>query len=123
MWRHWVTINTAGQIPHAVDIALKRGRRRPRIEHPPINVYWWSTAALREGIEKRKFGGVEVQVTRAERSVADAFKYRTQLGLDLAIETLRAWKERPGSRSEKLLAAARIVRVEKVIRPYLQALL
>jgi hypothetical protein len=62
-------------------------------------------------------------VTSAERSVADAFKYRTQLGLDLAVETLRAWKERPGSRPEKLLAAARTVRVEKVIRPYLQALL
>lgn len=111
------------QIPHAVDIALKRGRRRPRIEHPPVNVYWWSAVALREGVEKRTFGGVEVLVTGAERSVADAFRYRTQLGIDLAVEALRAWKERRGSRPEKLLAAARTVRVEKVIRPYLQALL
>ena len=111
------------QIPHAVDIALERGRRRPRIEHPPVNVYWWSTAALRDGVEKRTFGGVEVLVTSAERSVADAFRYRTQLGLDLAVEALRAWKERRGSRPEKLLVAARTVRVEKVIRPYLQALL
>lgn len=111
------------QIPHAVDIALKHGRRRPRIEHPPVNVYWWSAAALTEGIEERDFGGVAVLVTDAERSVADAFRYRTQLGLDLAIEALRAWKERRGARPEKLLAAARTVRVEKIIRPYLQALL
>lgn len=111
------------QIPHAVDIALARGRRRPRIEHPPINVYWWSPAALREGVEKHDFGGVEVLVTGPERSVADAFRYRGQLGLDLAVEALRAWKERRGSRPEKLLAAARTVRVENVIRPYLQALL
>lgn len=111
------------QIPHAVDIALKHGRRHPRIEHPPIRVYWWSAAALREGIERRKLDGVEVLVTDPARSVADAFRYRNQLGLDLAIEALRAWKERRGARPEKLLAAARTVRVEKVIRPYLQALL
>ena len=111
------------QIPHAVDIALKQGRRRPRIVHPPINVYWWSAAALEQGIEKRKFNGVEVLVTNPERSVADAFRYRNQLGLDLAVEALRAWKERRGARPEKLLAAARSVRVENVIRPFLQALL
>jgi len=98
------------QIPHAVDIALKHGRRRPRIEHPPIRVYWWSEAALREGIERRTFGGAEVLVTNPERSVADAFRYRNQLGLDLAVESLRAWKERRGARPEKLLAAARSVR-------------
>lgn len=111
------------QIPHAVDIALKQGRRRPRIAHPPLNVVWWSAAALEHGIEKRSFGGVEVLVTDPERSVADAFRYRNQLGLDLAIEALRAWKERRGARPEKLLAAARSVRAENVIRPYLQALL
>jgi predicted transcriptional regulator of viral defense system len=111
------------QIPHAVDIALKQGRRRPRIEHPPIRVYWWSTAALTEGIEKRSFGGVEVLVTNPERSVADAFRYRNRLGVDLAVEALRAWKARRGARPEKLLTAARAVRAEKVIRPYLEALL
>jgi predicted transcriptional regulator of viral defense system len=111
------------QVPHAVDIALKHGRRRPRIEHPPVNVYWWSAAALRDGVEERDFGGIEVLVTNPERSVADAFKYRNRLGTDLAVEALRAWKERRGSRPEKLLAAARTVRVENVIRPYLQAVL
>ena len=111
------------QIPHAVDIALKQGRRRPRIVHPPIDVYWWSAAALAQGIEKQKFGGVEVLVTNPERSIADAFRYRNQLGLDLAIEALRTWKEGRGARPEKLLAAARSVRVENVIRPFLQALL
>jgi predicted transcriptional regulator of viral defense system len=111
------------QVPHAVDIALKHGRRRPRIEHPPVNVHWWSAAALRDGVETRDFGGVEVLITNVERSVADAFKYRHRLGTDLAVEALRAWKERRGSRPEKLLAAARTVRVENVIRPYLEALL
>lgn len=111
------------QIPHTVDVALKHGRRRPRIDHPPIRVYWWSAAALTHGVDTRTFGGVEVLVTGPERSVADAFRYRNQLGLDLALEALRSWKERRGSRPEKLLSAARAVRVDRVIRPYLQALL
>lgn len=111
------------QIPHGVDIALARGRRRPRIEFPPIQVYWWSSAALEQGIETRSFSGVDVRVTTPERSVADAFRYRNQLGLDLAIEALRAWRERRGSKPERLLEAARVVRVEKVLLPYLQAVL
>jgi len=111
------------QIPHAVDIAVKQGRRRPHIEYPPIRVYWWSVAALRDGVETRKLGGIEVLVTNPERSVADAFRYRHKLGVELAVEALRAWKERRGARPESLLAAARTVRVEKVIRPYLEALL
>lgn len=111
------------QIPHAVDIALEQGRKRPRLEYPPIRTHWWSHAALTEGVETRNVGGVEVLVTSPERSVADAFRYRNQLGLDLAVEALRSWKERRGSRPEKLLTAAKTVRVERVIRPYLQALL
>lgn len=111
------------QIPHAVDIALKKGRRRPRIAHPPIRVYWWSDASLTQGVELHTFSGVKVQVTGPERSVADAFRYRHQLGLDLALEALRVWKSRRGARADTLLAAARVVRVETVIRPYLQALL
>ena len=62
-------------------------------------------------------------MTSADRSVADAFRYRNQLGPDLAIEALRAWRELRAVRPERLLAAARTVRVEKVILPYLQAIL
>lgn len=111
------------QIPHAVDIALKQGRKRPRLDFPPIRAHWWSSASLTQGIETRKYAGFEVLVTDAERSVADAFRYRNRLGLDLAIEALKSWRERRGVRAEKLLKAARIVRVENVIRPYLSATL
>ena len=111
------------QIPHVVEIAVKRGRRRPGFDYPPMRVYWWSAAALSEGVETRNLGGVDVRVTNAERSVADAFRYRHQLGIDLALEALHAWKEQRGSRPEALLAAARTVRMDRVIRPYLQAIL
>lgn len=109
------------QIPHAVDLALKHGRKRPRVDYPPMRTYWWSSAALEEGIEHRDFGGVKVLVTNPERSVADLFRYRNKLGLDLAVEALRAWRERKGARPEKLLAAAKAVRADRIIQPYLQA--
>lgn len=111
------------QIPHEVHMALRRGRRRPRIEHPPVKTYWWADAAIENGVEKHLMNGVEVLITSRERSVADAFRYRKQLGVDLAVEALRAWRERRGARPDALLKAARIVHVETVITPYLQALL
>ncbi len=111
------------QIPHEVHLALRRGRRRPRIEHPSVKAYWWADPAIEQGVDKHLMSGVEVLITSAERSVADAFRYRKQLGVDLAVEALRAWRARRGSRPDALLKAARIAHVETVITPYLQALL
>ncbi|MFN0060934.1 MAG: hypothetical protein ACKVPX_00240 [Myxococcaceae bacterium] len=111
------------QIPHAVHIAIANGRRSPQLEHPPVQVYKWSRQALRQGVQKHVLDGVEVRVTSPERSVADAFRYRNRLGLDLAVEALRAWRERRRSRPDDLLHAARIVHVENVMQPYLQAIL
>lgn len=109
------------QIPHEVHIALRRDRRHPRIDHPPIKVYWWTAPALKLGVESYVRGGVEILVTNPERSVADAFRYRRQLGVDLAVEALRAWRARRGARPDALLKAARAVQVESVVRPYLEA--
>ncbi len=111
------------QNPHEVHIALKRGRRRPRVEHPPLHVYWWGPAALSTGVERHERDGTELLITSPERSVADAFHYRKELGIDLAVESLRAWRERRGARPDALLSAARVVRAERIVKPYLEALL
>ena len=111
------------QIPHEVHIALRRNRRHPRLEHPPLHVYWWDDPSLKQGVESHSLDGTNVLITNAERSVADAFRYRNELGLDLAIEAIRAWRERRGARPDALLSASRISHVEGVIRPYLQAVL
>lgn len=87
------------QIPHEVHVALKRGRRRPRIDHPTVRVYPVGEEALTQGIERRTKDGTELLITSPERSVADAFRYRKQLGVDLAIETLRARLARTPRRS------------------------
>jgi predicted transcriptional regulator of viral defense system len=109
------------QIPHAVDIALPRGAEKPRIDYPPVSFYWFSGGAFTSGIETRTVDGRKFRIYSPEKSVADAFKYRSKLGLDVALEALRMWRGRRGANIERLLEQARASRVERVMRPYLEA--
>jgi len=111
------------QIPHEVYVALKRGAEPPRLEHPPVRVFWFSGKAFAEGVETHELDGVKVRVYTAAKTVADCFKYRNKLGLDTAMESLRLFlKEKRGS-PDDLLRFARVCRVERVMRPYIEALL
>lgn len=109
------------QIPHAVDIALPRGAEKPRIDHPPVSVHWFSGPAFTSAIETPTVDGQKLRVYSAEKSVADAFKYRSKLGLDVALEALRTWRGSRGAAIGRLLTQARVCRVDRVMRPYLEA--
>jgi len=111
------------QIPHAVDLALENGSTRPRLTFPPIRVFWFSGAAWSQGVEQHELDGTPVRIYGPEKSVADAFKFRRRLGIDLAIEALKAYRMRSDFNVDKLLLYARICRVQQVISPYLEALL
>jgi predicted transcriptional regulator of viral defense system len=110
------------EIPHEVSIALPRTVKKPRLDYPPLRVFWFSGEALTEGIEKRKIDGVMVRIYGPEKTVADCFKFRNRIGLDVAIEALKLCREGRGSTPRKLLHYARICRVERIIRPYLEVL-
>jgi predicted transcriptional regulator of viral defense system len=109
------------QIPHAVDLALESGSRRPQLTFPPLRVFWFSGPAWSEGVEVRQVDSTSVRIYSPEKSVADAFKFRRRLGLDLAIEALQAYRGRPDFDVDRLLHYVRICRVEQVISPYLEA--
>ena len=111
------------QIPHEVYLAVERGSEPPRIAYPPVRLFYFSGVAFREGIEEHKLDGVRVRIYNAEKTIADCFKFRNKLGMDVVLEALRLWKERRGKKVETLLMHARQCRVEDVIRPYLEALL
>lgn len=111
------------QIPNAVDIALRKGAERPRLDHPPIRIFWFSEPAWSEGAEVHDLDSVPVRIYGPEKTVADSFKFRRRIGLDVALEALRGLCARPWFSADKLLYYARICRVERVIRPYLEALL
>lgn len=111
------------QIPQAVDVALESGSTRPRLAFPPVRVFWFSGPAWSEGIEVHQLDDIPVRIYGPEKSVADAFKFRRKLGLDLALEALKAYRRRPEFDVGRLLHYADVCRVEQVMSPYLEALL
>ena len=111
------------QIPHEVQLALPRGAEPPRLGHPPLRVFWFSGRAFTEGIERHKVDGIALRVYSPEKTLADCFKYRNKLGLDTVLEALRLYRTRKRTKVDELMRFARVCRVEKVMRPYLEALL
>ena len=111
------------QIPHAVEVALPRTARIPRLDHPPIKVFRFSPESLNAGIETHSLDGIAIRVYCREKSLADVFKYRNKVGLDIALEALRAYRSQPKQDYQAVMRFARVCRVENVIRPYLEATL
>jgi predicted transcriptional regulator of viral defense system len=109
-------------IPREVHIALPRTARRPRLPHPPMRVFRFSGPALTEGVEFHKVDGVEIRVYSVAKTVADCFKYRHKIGLDVALEALRDTWRRHRTTMDELWRYAATCRVENVIRPYLESL-
>ena len=110
------------EIPHSVDVAVKKGSWRPRLQHPPLRVFWFSGPAWREGVGTYEVDGISVRITVPAKTVADMFKFRRQLGLDIALEALKAYRDRDAFDVDELLHYARVCRLEEVITPYLEAL-
>ncbi len=117
----WHELTT--QIPHEIYLALPRGTEPPRLDHPPIRVFWFTGKAFSEGIETHAVDGAPLRIYCVEKTLADCFKYRNKIGLDTAIEALKRYVDTRHVQVDKLMAFARICRVEKVIHPYLEALL
>jgi predicted transcriptional regulator of viral defense system len=111
------------QIPHEIYIALKRGTEPPRLKHPPIRVFWFTGNAFSDGVEQYDVDGTLVRIYNPEKTIADCLKYRNKIGLDVALEALKLYRERIGFKVDDLMHFARVCRVEKVMRPYLEAII
>ena len=111
------------QSPHEVHVALPRGAEPPRLKHPPLRVFWFTGRSYTEGIETHKVDGIGLRVYSPEKTLADCFKYRNKLGLEMVLEALRLYRSRKRPSIDELMKFARVCRVEKVMRPYLEALL
>jgi predicted transcriptional regulator of viral defense system len=114
--------NLTTQSPFEVWLAIPNKARAPKLAYPPLRIVRFSGAALTEGIEDHQIDGVTVRVTSVERTVADCFKFRNKIGVDVAIEALReAWM---GKRvhMDELWRCATLCRVANVMRPYMESL-
>lgn len=108
------------QIPHRVDIAIPLKAHRPTTDYPPVRLFWYSEKNLLAGIEIHKVDGVDVRIYSAEKTLADCFKYRNKIGLDVSMEALRLYWQRKNRNISKLLEYAKICRCEKIIKPYIE---
>jgi predicted transcriptional regulator of viral defense system len=111
------------QIPHQVYVALPQSVKKSRINYPPIKYFYLSEKQYLAGIEEHTVDGVTVQIYDKEKTITDCFKYRKQIGIDIALEALKDYMRQPSPNINLLMEYARINRVEKLIRPYVETLL
>lgn len=110
------------QSPFEVWLAVPNKARAPKMEYPPLRIVRFSGAALTDGVEDHQIDGVTVRVTNVARTVADCFKFRNKIGLDVAMEALQeAWRAKRVSMDE-LWRYATLCRVANVMRPYMESL-
>lgn len=109
------------QAPHQVWLAIPQNSPTPRVEHPLLRPVRMSGPALSEGVQSMRIDGLAVPVFNAAKTIADCFKYRNKIGIDVALEALRdGWEQRKVSMDE-LSYYADIDRVSNVMRPYMES--
>jgi predicted transcriptional regulator of viral defense system len=109
------------QSPYEVWLAIGEKDRKPQTVYPPIRVFRFSGASRDFGIEKRKIEGVAISVYSAAKTVADCFKYRNKIGIDVAIEALRDCRRSRKATMDEIWDSAKVCRMTNVMRPYLEA--
>lgn len=110
------------QVPHAIDVALERGTRKPRLDYPPTRFFWFSGPAFHQGIEMHRIDRLSVRIYDPEKTIVDCFRYRNQLGMDVVQEALRLWRQRRRRKLDALLRYARLRHVERNLLPYVEAM-
>jgi predicted transcriptional regulator of viral defense system len=111
------------QIPHDVHVALPRGAEEPRLDYPSIRTYRFTGEAFTSGVDAYDLDGVSISIYSPEKTLADCFKFRNKVGLDTVLEAIRFYHERRSIKVDDIMRYAKICRVNRVMRPYLEAIL
>ena len=114
--------NIGTQNPPDVWIALKQRSAPPREKDLPLRILWFSDASYAAGVETHTLEGVPVRITNPGKTVADCFKYRNKVGLDIALEALKECLRKQKCSPAELWKYAKVCRVANVMRPYLEAI-
>lgn len=115
----WHALGT--QLPHDVWIALPEGTPTPAVDYPPLRIVRLRGGAYSEGIETSALHGTPIRVYSVAKTIADCFKFRHQIGLDVALEALKdGWRKRTLDMTA-LAHFSHINRVERVMRPYVES--
>jgi len=110
------------QLPPEVWVTIHRKARPPKLKWPRLHVTYSNGDAVEAGVQEHPIEGIPVRITSPARTVADCFKYRSTVGLDVALEALREYRKKKLGSMEDLERSSRSCRVSRVMRPYLEAL-
>lgn len=110
------------EIPHEVWLAVERKARKPKVTYPPVRVIFFSGSCFPEGIEVHRIMEQDVRIYNAPKTVIDCFHWRNTVGLDVALEAARSYLKRRGASPAKLMEYAKLCKVEKLVTPYLEAM-
>ncbi|OGV26143.1 MAG: hypothetical protein A3F18_08515 [Legionellales bacterium RIFCSPHIGHO2_12_FULL_37_14] len=110
------------QLPRKIWIAMPRGSHTPKIEYPPVKMVQYSEEVYVEGVEIIESDYIKMKVYNPAKTIADCFKHRTKIGIDIAIEALKEAYSKNKVSMDELWHYAKICRVANVMRPYLEAI-
>lgn len=110
------------QAPHELWMAIAHKAQRPRADYPSLRIVHFSGKALSYDVQEKKLEGVLVRVFGPAKTVADCFKYRNKIGLEVALEARRDCYRQRKATMDELFLAAKVCRVARVMQPYLESL-
>jgi len=110
------------QLPRKIWLALEKGSAKPRPAYPQVSVIRFSGRSFTEGVDEYLLEGVPVKIYNPAKTVADCFKFRNRLGLDVALEAAKDCLSVRKATIAEIYGYAKICRVANVIRPYLEAM-
>ena len=110
------------QIPHFVYVALPKASHRPAISHPPMRYFWYTEKLLKTGVEEHRIDKCNIKVFDVEKTLVDCVKFRNKIGMDVVLEALRMYWQRGKTDLDKLFEYAKLFRVEKILKPIMEAI-
>lgn len=111
------------EIPKYVDIAIPQGTHANRIKYPPVKFYRFASKTWKTGIEKHEVENHQIKVYSLAKTIADCFKFRNRIGVDIARDALRVAITEKGIKPKEIMEYAKICRVDSIIKPILEAMI
>ena len=111
------------EIPKYVDIAIPRGTHANRIKYPPVRFYRFASKTWEAGIEEHEIEGCKIKVYSLAKTIADFFKFRNKIGMDVARDALKVAITEKGIKPKEVMQYAKICRVDSIVKPILESML
>jgi predicted transcriptional regulator of viral defense system len=120
LYSAWAYYELSVQIPQSFNIAIEKKRKIQLPEYPPITLYYWTREYQELGVVKQDIGGYTIRIYDLEKSVCDAVKYRAKIGTEVMAEILKNYLKRKDRNFSLLMGYAKKMRIERILKTYLE---